>query len=107
LGVCDFHGEGRAKTCEALLEYDVVLTTCHTLAAEWKGRRVLHDIGWFRVVLDEGKYIIFAQTWFSMIRLSSKVVLESTNTAQDTGYETNPLSYLKPPKASRLREDGA
>ncbi|KAH0537127.1 hypothetical protein FGG08_006060 [Glutinoglossum americanum] len=55
LSVYDFHGESRAKTCEALADYDVVLTTYHTLAADWKGHRVLQDTRWFRVVLDEGE----------------------------------------------------
>lgn len=55
LEVGRFHGDGRAKTPNALLSYDIVLTTYHTLAADWKGKKILQKIAWFRVTLDEGK----------------------------------------------------
>ncbi|RYP69277.1 hypothetical protein DL770_008287 [Monosporascus sp. CRB-9-2] len=57
LRVAVFHGDGRAKTTEALLDHDVVLTTYRTLAMDWKGRRVLQEMGWYRVVLDEAHWI--------------------------------------------------
>jgi SWI/SNF-related matrix-associated actin-dependent regulator of chromatin subfamily A3 len=35
---------------------DIVLTTYHTLAADFTAKKSpLHEIGWFRVVLDEGR----------------------------------------------------
>ena len=55
LRVALFHGDSRTKTTEALVDHDVVLTTYRTLALDKKGRRVLQEMGWFRVVLDEGK----------------------------------------------------
>ena len=54
LKVALFHGDNRAKTTEALVDHDVVLTTYRTLVFDWKGRRVLQAMEWFRVVLDEG-----------------------------------------------------
>ncbi|RYP07649.1 hypothetical protein DL764_002386 [Monosporascus ibericus] len=57
LSVAVFHGDGRAKTTEALVDHDLVLTTYRTLAVDWKGRRVLQDMGWYRVVLDEAHWI--------------------------------------------------
>ncbi|KAI8711490.1 hypothetical protein NCS52_01412700 [Fusarium sp. LHS14.1] len=52
-----FHGDDRAKATEELSNYDVVLTTYPTLLADSKGRRVLQDIVWFRIVLDEAHYV--------------------------------------------------
>jgi len=52
-----FHGDLRQKTADGIDSYDVVLTTYQTLAADWKGVRVLHKVTWLRVVLDEGKCI--------------------------------------------------
>ena len=52
-----FHGEGRAKSPDLLVECDILLTTYHTLAADWKGRKVLQKINWFRVILDEGELL--------------------------------------------------
>ncbi|RYP79693.1 hypothetical protein DL769_002811 [Monosporascus sp. CRB-8-3] len=57
LRVAVFHGDNRAKTPEALVDHDVVLTTYRTLAVDWKGRRVLQEMGWYRAVLDEAHWI--------------------------------------------------
>ncbi|KAF3937496.1 hypothetical protein ABW19_dt0201046 [Dactylella cylindrospora] len=57
MAVGHFHGDRRAKSSKDLLQYDVVLTTYHTLAADWKGRKVLQSLQWFRVVLDEAHWI--------------------------------------------------
>lgn len=61
LEIALFYGDGRAKVTEALLDHDVVLTTYRTLAFDWKGRRVLQTLEWFRIVLDEGKLIALKQ----------------------------------------------
>jgi SNF2 family DNA or RNA helicase len=39
----------------ALTDCDVVLTTYATLSAEYKTGGVLHEVEWYRIVLDEGK----------------------------------------------------
>ncbi|KAF3316751.1 hypothetical protein TWF173_001414 [Orbilia oligospora] len=52
-----FHGDSRVKKKDALLGYDVVLTTYHTLAADSRKGRVLQDVNWLRVVLDEAHWI--------------------------------------------------
>ena len=36
------------------MNHDIVLTTYATLVADFKRHRVLHDLEWFRVILDEG-----------------------------------------------------
>lgn len=39
-----------------MLMSDITLTTYSTIAADFcRGRRILSNISWFRVVLDEGK----------------------------------------------------
>lgn len=53
--MCRFHGKGRPALPARLTDYDIVLTTYATLSAEYKNRRILHNIVWFRIVLDEGK----------------------------------------------------
>ena len=58
-----YHGRSRASQIPHIEDADIVLTTYHTLATDLMPRsssrssfRVspLHDISWFRVVLDEG-----------------------------------------------------
>jgi SNF2 family DNA or RNA helicase len=55
LKTCKFHGKGRPILPAGLTDYDLVLTTYATLSAEYKSRGALHNIVWFRIVLDEGK----------------------------------------------------
>ena len=55
LKTCRFHGKGRPTIPARLTNYDMILTTYATLSAEYKSRGVLHNIMWFRIVLDEGK----------------------------------------------------
>ncbi len=55
LRTCRFHGKNRPKYPSDLMGFDLVLTTYSTLSAELKSGGVLHQIDWYRVVLDEGK----------------------------------------------------
>ncbi|KAK7946883.1 uncharacterized protein PG986_011204 [Apiospora aurea] len=54
---CIFHGHNRVKMSEDIVDNDVVLTTYHTLVSDWKSRKLLQGIMWFRVVLDEAHWI--------------------------------------------------
>ncbi|KAK6839362.1 hypothetical protein PG987_005228 [Apiospora arundinis] len=55
--LCIFHGNNRANAMQDIIDNDVVLTTYHTLVSDRKTRRLLQDIVWFRVVLDEAHWI--------------------------------------------------
>ncbi|KAK3387419.1 P-loop containing nucleoside triphosphate hydrolase protein [Podospora didyma] len=45
-----FHGDSRPRSADVLLKFDVVLTTYHTLASDWRrGSRVLQDGLWNNV----------------------------------------------------------
>ncbi|RYP90716.1 hypothetical protein DL770_003181 [Monosporascus sp. CRB-9-2] len=49
-----YHGQGRQDDLNRLFQYDILLTTYATIASESnRGRSVLGDIEWFRIVLDE------------------------------------------------------
>ncbi|RBR14484.1 uncharacterized protein FIESC28_07720 [Fusarium coffeatum] len=52
-----FHGDSRPTQQTALMDYDIVLTTYATLVADFKHRKVLHSLEWFRVILDEAHWI--------------------------------------------------
>ncbi|KAK6337076.1 hypothetical protein TWF718_009862 [Orbilia javanica] len=52
-----FHGDSRAKKSKDLVRYDIVLTTYHTLATDSKTARVLQDVLWLRIVLDEAHWV--------------------------------------------------
>lgn len=55
LRIIRWHGSSRMAFQESLRNADIVITTYNTLATEYKNRpSVLHDISWYRVVLDEG-----------------------------------------------------
>ena len=55
LSIYKYHGKSRHSTAEKLLDYDVVLATYATVAAEHgKKSSPLQLISWFRIVLDEG-----------------------------------------------------
>ena len=55
-----YHGRKRKDLIKNIEEYDIVITTYRTLSVEHgkakngKERSLLHDIVWYRVVLDEG-----------------------------------------------------
>ena len=55
LKTCRFHRKNRPKSASDLKDFDVVLTTYSTLYAESKSGGVLHQVDWYRIVLDEGK----------------------------------------------------
>ncbi|CAM1509837.1 Fc.00g001720.m01.CDS01 [Cosmosporella sp. VM-42] len=54
--VC-FHGQDRPRESTVLREFDLVLTTYDTLAADYAGQSILHDMEWYRVALDEAHWI--------------------------------------------------
>lgn len=50
-----YHGRGREVDPNALADWDLVLSTYHTVAAEaLQFQGPLNQIVWFRIVLDEG-----------------------------------------------------
>ncbi|KAI1467939.1 SNF2 family N-terminal domain-containing protein [Daldinia caldariorum] len=57
LSFISFHGKGRPRDKETLNLYDIVLTTYATLAADYADQGILHQMQWFRVVLDEAHFI--------------------------------------------------
>ena len=57
LKICVFHGSSRPKSPEGVINHDLVLTTYGTLSADSKDLKILQEIEWYRVVLDEGKII--------------------------------------------------
>ncbi|KAF2190710.1 hypothetical protein K469DRAFT_697943 [Zopfia rhizophila CBS 207.26] len=57
LRICIFHGPSRPKSPEVVIDHDLVLTTYATLSADSKVLKVLQEIEWYRVVLDEAHWI--------------------------------------------------
>ena len=50
-----YHGPGRKIPLPRLLQFDVVITTYATVAAEFcRGQSILDRVEWYRLVLDEG-----------------------------------------------------
>jgi SWI/SNF-related matrix-associated actin-dependent regulator of chromatin subfamily A3 len=50
-----YHGRKRKTRISGIEEVDIVLTTYHTLVTDFGEKSSpLHEINWFRVVLDEG-----------------------------------------------------
>lgn len=53
-----YHGSNRESEVPKLLEFDIIFTTYATLTAGFcRGDSILHQIRWFRLVLDEGELI--------------------------------------------------
>lgn len=55
------HGKTRLAGTEELGTVNLVLTTYHTVAAEWKANQgmrksPLFSVRWQRIILDEGEY---------------------------------------------------
>nr|POE94423.1 putative swi/snf-related matrix-associated actin-dependent regulator [Quercus suber] len=66
LQVYSYHGSSRITDVDTLAEYDIILTTYNTVAAESnKPGAPLRAIQWFRIVLDEAHQIRNASTQVS------------------------------------------
>lgn len=58
LKVYRYHGPGKFAEIDSIVDYDVVVTTYATIASEVaKGSSLLHELMWFRIVLDEAHMI--------------------------------------------------
>jgi SNF2-related domain len=55
LRIQKYHGSFKETDIEKLVDFEVVLTTYATIAAEFTRNSRLHGITWFRIVLDEGR----------------------------------------------------
>jgi SNF2 family DNA or RNA helicase len=56
LRTCRFHRKNRPTSPSDLEDFDVVLTTYSTLSSALKSQEsILHQVDWYRVVLDEGR----------------------------------------------------
>ncbi len=54
-----YHGHKRERTLAIIEDSDIVLTTYHTLAVDFAAKKSpIHEVRWFRVVLDEGTQTI-------------------------------------------------
>ena len=63
LKIIKYHGQKRETQIPVLADSDIVLTTYHTLAADFGAKKSPnHRIAWFRVVLDEGKPAAISST---------------------------------------------
>lgn len=66
LSYCVYHGATRTQNFDELGQYDIVLTTYGTVAAEFndslKKKKALASLNWFRIVLDEAHTIRTAST---------------------------------------------
>lgn len=53
-----YHGSNRVKNAAKLAEFDLVVTTYQTLGSDFStGKSPLHQVEWFRVILDESHSI--------------------------------------------------
>ncbi|KAK3630701.1 hypothetical protein LTR22_021396 [Elasticomyces elasticus] len=59
LKITVYHGHSKVEDCNEFSNFDVVLTTYGTVTTEWRKRKrtLLHDVKWFRVILDEAHFI--------------------------------------------------
>jgi len=49
-----YHGNGKETDVLKLIEFDIILTTYATIIADFSRVSRLHQIMWYRIVLDEG-----------------------------------------------------
>lgn len=77
-----YHGSDRESEIPKLLEFDLIFTTYATLTAEFcRGDSILHQIKWFRLVLDEGEWI--SKTFeFSQLKTTPAHVIRHQSTKQ-------------------------
>ncbi|KAI1758876.1 SNF2 family N-terminal domain-containing protein [Hypoxylon sp. FL1150] len=59
---CRHHGKDRLTNIEEFRSVNVILTTYHTVSAEWKYQQatqnsVLYSVNWRRIILDEAHFI--------------------------------------------------
>lgn len=76
LNIHKYHGPKRVLDPLKLLDFDIVFTTYATVAAEFRrGSNVLHNINWFRIVLDEAHAIRHQSTvqFRAVSTMSSKI----------------------------------
>ncbi|KAM7209991.1 SNF2 family N-terminal domain containing protein [Rhypophila decipiens] len=57
LKTCIFHGKNRPTTPDQVVDHDIVLTTYGLLVSDFKNSRVLQNVDWYRVTLDEAHWI--------------------------------------------------
>ncbi|EYB33365.1 hypothetical protein FG05_10568 [Fusarium graminearum] len=57
LRVHTFHGDSRSIQSTSLMNHDIILTTFATLVSDCKRHKVLQNVEWFRIVLDEAHWI--------------------------------------------------
>ncbi|PVI07636.1 hypothetical protein DM02DRAFT_637872 [Periconia macrospinosa] len=57
LSTIKYHGRHRKANPEKLCDADIIITTYHTLHSDSKEKSPLHEIEWYRLVLDEAHYI--------------------------------------------------
>ncbi|KAL9094080.1 MAG: hypothetical protein Q9165_003750, partial [Trypethelium subeluteriae] len=51
-----YHGQRRKDYSTTIEENDIVITTYNTISAEYRNKHsILHNIAWYRIVLDEGE----------------------------------------------------
>ncbi|KAI0543265.1 SNF2 family N-terminal domain-containing protein [Xylaria digitata] len=67
---CRHHAKHRITSFDELREQHVVLTTYHTVSAEWKGAKnaqnsLLFSVRWKRIILDEAHFIRNARSTMS------------------------------------------
>ena len=51
-----YHGQGASRDLSEITDNDLVVTTYETLLLK---SRVLRKISWFRIVLDEGRNMLY------------------------------------------------
>lgn len=98
LKICIFHGSSRPKSPKGVIDHDLVLTTYATLSTDSNDLKVLQQIEWYRVVLDECS---------SSISISACYYNYANPSKQLTGFGIRLLTSSVLPKASEPRGSGA